>query len=91
MRKGQSRGQLLEPIVRWETTGDGEETLLMDTRALMMHLGVGDRTVRRYKDHRVKHDEVTGAPLYDALAIGAERLTVQTRTRTGRPALRMAT
>lgn len=88
MRKGQGKGQLLEPIVRWEPAGDGE-VLLMDTRALMLHLGISDRTVRRYRAHRVKDDEKTGAPLYDALKIGADRKRLdeaKAKARSGRAA-----
>jgi len=79
VRKGQSKGQLLDPIARWETVDDRGEILLMDTRALTIHLGISDRTVRRYRNHQVKADEATGAPLYDAFAVGAERQNVQTR------------
>lgn len=80
MRRGQCKGQLLNPIARWETI-DGVETLLMDTRALTLHLGISDRAVRRYPQHRVTTDRATGAPLYDALAVGAARAGVATRSR----------
>jgi hypothetical protein len=85
MRRGQRKGQQLDPIARWETI-DGEETLLMDTCALMLHLGISARTVRRYREHQVKTDEATGAPLYDAFAVGVERKNVQTRPISGRAA-----
>ena len=78
MRRGQSRGQQLEPIARWEPTPDGD-VLLMDTRALMIHLGIGDRTVRRYREYEVKRDAATGTPLYDALAIGEARQKIPNR------------
>ncbi len=77
MRRGQRRGELAEPIARWEPDGDGE-ILLMDTKALMIHLEVGDRTVRRYEP--VACDVATRAPLYDALAAGRARLGVRSRT-----------
>lgn len=78
MRRGQAKGQLSQPIARWEPTPDGE-VLLMDTLALTLHLGISDRTVRRYPQHRVKTDPATGAPLYDAGAIGDARATTRTR------------
>lgn len=79
MRKGQSKGQLLEPIVVWDADAAGDERLLMDARALMIHLGISDRTVRRYRTFEVKRDKTTGTPLYDAVAIGVERERVRSR------------
>lgn len=76
MRRGQAKGQRLDPIARWEPGGDGE-VLLMDTQAMTIHLGVSDRTVRRY-DH-VACDVETRAPLWDAFAVGEERQKVKTR------------
>lgn len=93
MRRGQHRGETLDPIARWEPGGDGE-TLLMDTRAMTIHLGVGARTVRRYEP--VACDVATRAPLWDADAVGDDRAGVRTRTRsagrgTTRSGLRLAT
>lgn len=78
MRRGQRKGEQLDPIARWENTGDGDEILLMDTLALTIHLGIGPRTVRRYPP--VACDRVTRAPLWDAIAVGAHRQTVRPRT-----------
>lgn len=80
MRRGQAKGQLPDPIVRWEPDGDGE-VLLMDTRALTLHLGISDRTVRRYP--AAACDAATRAPLWDATAVGAQRTTVRTRAPRG--------
>lgn len=77
MRRGQSRGQQLDPIARWEPSDDGE-VLLMDTLAMTIHLGVGARTVRRYEP--VACDVETRAPLWDAAAVGAARQQVRART-----------
>lgn len=77
MRRGQSKGEQLDPIVRWEPGGDDGELLLMDTRAMTLHLHVGDRTVRRYDP--VACDVRTHAPLWDALDVGAARAQVRTR------------
>lgn len=82
MRRGQRKGEQLDPIARWEPGGDDGELLLMDTRAMMLHLHVGDRTVRRYEP--VACDVGTRAPLWDALTVGAAR--AQVRTRRPRPA-----
>lgn len=79
MRKGQSKGQQVDPIARWAPDGDAE-LLLMDTRAMMIHLGIGDRTVRRYEP--VACDVATRAPLWDAIAAGTARAGVRTRART---------
>ena len=78
MRRGQGKGQEADPIARWEPAGDEGEVLLMDTKAMMIHLQVGDRTVRRYE--AVACDVATRAPLWDALAVGAERQRVRRRT-----------
>lgn len=78
MRRGQGKGQQAEPIARWEPAGDDGEVLLMDTQAMTIHLGVGDRTVRRYE--AVACDVATRAPLWDALAVGAARRAVRSRT-----------
>ncbi len=94
MRRGQRKGQRVDPIARWEPDGDGE-VLLMDTTALVLHLSIGDRTVRRYEP--VACDVATRAPLWDALAVGfardavASRAARITRTRTPPFGLRMAT
>jgi hypothetical protein len=77
VRRGQSKGQLLDPIVRWEPGGDDGELLLMDTTAMMLHLGVGDRTVRRYEP--IACDILTHAPLWDATLVGAARAQIRTR------------
>jgi hypothetical protein len=88
MRRGQLKGQLPDPIARWAPDGDGE-VLLMDTAAMVLHLHVGDRTVRRYEPAAC--DVATHAPLWDALAVGAARAQVRTRTpRPGLGVLRMA-
>lgn len=76
MRRGQRKGHLVDPIARWEPDVDGE-ILLMDTTALMLHLHIGDRTVRRYE--AIACDAHTRAPLYDAAAVGAARQMVQSR------------
>lgn len=76
MRRGQSKGQRLDPIVRWEPGADGD-VLLMDTTAMVLHLGVGDRTVRRYEP--VACDVRTRAPLWDAVDVGARRAQVRRR------------
>lgn len=86
MRKGQAKGQQLDPIVRWEPDADGD-VLLMDTLAMTIHLGVSDRTVRRYE--AVACDVATKAPLWDADAVGAQRQTQAARTPTA-SGLRMA-
>lgn len=77
MRRGQARGEPADLIVRWEPDGDAGELLLMDTTAMMLHLGVGDRTVRRYEP--IACDVHTRAPLWDATAVGAHRALVRTR------------
>lgn len=77
MRRGQQRGQPADPIVRWEPGGDDGDMLLMDTTALMLHLGIGGRTVRRYE--AVACDVHTHAPLWDAVDVGTRRATVRTR------------
>jgi hypothetical protein len=79
VRRGQSKGQAADPIARWEPGGDEGELLLMDTAAMMLHLGVGDRTVRRYPP--VACDVQTRAPLWDAVDVGAHRALVRTRRR----------
>ncbi len=85
MRRGQGKGERAEPIVRWEPDGETGEVLLMDTAAMMLHLGVGDRTVRRYPP--IACDVHTRAPLWDAVDVGAQRATVRTRRpRDGFPA-----
>lgn len=71
MRRGQRKGELLEPIARWENTADGDQLLLMDTLAMTLHLGIGPRTVRRYPP--IACDQRTRAPLWDALAVGVAR------------------
>ncbi len=76
MRRGQRKGELLEPIARWEHDVDAE-VLLMDTRAMTLHLGVGARTVRRYEP--VACDVATRSPLWDALAVGEQRQTIDGR------------
>ncbi len=87
MRRGQLKGQQLNPIARWETTCDGE-ILLMDTLAMTMHLHIGERTVRRYPP--VACDLDTRAPLWDALAVGAARQNVKTRAPRTAPGWRLA-
>ena len=77
MRRGQHRGEHLDPIARWEPGVDGE-LLLMDTLAMTIHLGVGGRTVRRYEP--IACDVATRAPLWDADAVSAARADVRTRT-----------
>ncbi len=77
MRRGQARGQPADLIVRWEPDGDQGEVLLMDTAAMMLHLGIGDRTVRRYPP--VACDIRTRAPLWDATDVGAARARIRTR------------
>ena len=76
MRRGQRRGEQLQPIARWEPDGDNE-VLLLDTRAMTVHLRIGDRTVRRYEP--VACDVATRAPLWDALAVGEARRKVKMR------------
>lgn len=76
MRRGQRKGLMVDPIARWTAGVDGE-VLLMDTPALMLHLRIGDRTVRRYEP--IACDVRTRAPLYDADAVGAARQRVRTR------------
>ncbi len=71
MRRGQRKGEQLEPIARWEPCADGEELLLMDTLAMSIHLRIGPRTVRRYPP--VACDLRTRAPLWDAIAVGQLR------------------
>ncbi len=78
MRRGQSKGQMVEPIARWEPDGDGE-VLLMDTTALTIHLKINDRTVRRYP--AAACDVRTHAPLWDAFTVADARAQVRTRTR----------
>ncbi len=78
MRRGQHRGERPAPIARWEPGVDGE-LLLMDTLAMTIHLGVGDRTVRRYEP--IACDVATRAPLWDADAVGTDRAAVRTRSR----------
>ncbi len=88
MRRGQRKGEPAEPIALWEAAA-ATEILLMDTKALMIHLEVGDRTVRRYDP--VACDVATRAPLYDALAAGRARQGVRSRTpRATRAAARVA-
>jgi hypothetical protein len=70
VRRGQRKGELSHPIARWAPDVDGE-ILLMDTLAMTLHLGVGDRTVRRYPPAAC--DVRTRAPLWDAYAVGAAR------------------
>ena len=70
MRRGQHRGERSDPIARWEPDGD-HEVLLLDTLGMTIHLGIGDRTVRRYEP--VACDVRTHAPLWDALAVGEHR------------------
>lgn len=77
MRKGQRRGELLDPIARWEAGGQDGEVLLMDTYAMTLHLGIGDRTVRRYEP--VACDVATRSPLWDAFAVDAARKQVRPR------------
>jgi hypothetical protein len=86
MRKGQFKGQQPDPIARWEPAAAGE-ILLMDTRAMMLHLAIGDRTVRRYPP--IVCDLATRAPLWDALAVGKAREQVRARQRATRTPLRM--
>lgn len=88
MRRGQRKGELLAPIARWERTADGE-MLLMDTLAMTLHLHIGARTVRRYPP--IACDLATRAPLWDALAVGADRQTIRARPPTSAAGLRMAT
>lgn len=76
MRRGQQRGQPLQPIARWEPDGD-QEVLLLDNLAMTLHLRIGARTVRRYEP--VACDIATRAPLWDALAVGAARRDVRCR------------
>ncbi len=78
MRKGQRKGELAEPIARWQP-GIGREVLMMDTQALTLHLEIGDRTVRRYEP--VACDIATRAPLWDAEAVGQARQGTRARPR----------
>lgn len=71
MRRGQAKGQQLQPIARWERTATGDELLLMDTLAMTLHLNIGARTVRRYP--AIACDLATRAPLWDAITVGAQR------------------
>lgn len=76
MRRGQRRGETLDPIARWERDGD-QEVLLLDTLAMTIHLKISDRTVRRYEP--VACDVATRAPLWDALAVGDARRDMRCR------------
>lgn len=87
MRKGQAKGQLPDPIARWAPDADAE-VLLMDTLAMTLHLGVGDRTVRRYE--AVACDVATRAPLWDAMAVGQQREKAAARTPGSVRGLRLA-
>ena len=80
MRRGQRKGEQLHPIARWEPTADDLEILLMDTLAMTLHLGITARTVRRYPP--IACDLRTRAPLWDAMAVGAQRQHVKARTPT---------
>jgi hypothetical protein len=77
VRRGQRKGEQLDPIARWEPAGDDGQVLLMDTRAMTIHLTCDARTVRRYEP--VACDVDTRAPLWDAFAVGAARATIRTR------------
>lgn len=79
MRKGQAKGQPLDPIARWEPD-NGSEVLLMDTFAMTIHLGVSGRTVRRYEP--VACDVATRAPLWDAEDVTAKRQAAATAAAT---------
>lgn len=76
MRRGQKRGQMVEPIARWEPGIDGD-VLLLDPAAMRIHFQIDDRTVRRYEP--VACDRATRAPLYDERQVAAHRATVRRR------------
>lgn len=78
MRRGQRRGQQLEPIARWAAGGDGER-LLLDPTAMRLHFRIDDRTVRRYEP--VACDSDTRAPLYDEAEVATARAGVRRRGR----------
>lgn len=77
MRRGQARGQQVDPIARWEPGGDAE-VLLMDPKAVQIHFGVSDRTVRR-RCEPVACDVATRAPLYDQEDASTRLATVRAR------------
>jgi hypothetical protein len=77
VRRGQKRGELVEPIARWERGTDGE-ILLLDPTAMRIHFQIDDRTVRRYEP--VACDRATRAPLYHEQQVAELRATVRRRT-----------
>jgi hypothetical protein len=83
VRRGQKRGELPEPIARWERggwrygLGDREQMLLLDPTAMRIHFQMGDRAVRTYEPAAC--DRTTRAPLYHEQQVAAHRATVRRR------------
>lgn len=79
MRRGQRRGELVEPIARWAPGGDDGQRLLLDPTAMRIHFRIDERTVRRYDP--VACDTTTRAPLYDEGEVSEQRQKTPRRRR----------
>lgn len=78
MRRGQRRGEQVEPIARWAPDGDDGPRLVLDPSAMRLHFRIDARTVRRYDP--VACDVQTRAPLYDEEAVAAARAAIRRRS-----------
>lgn len=68
MKRGQQRGQQMDPIARWVRSAGGE-ILLLCQNAAATHYRVSERTVRR-RCEPIACDVETRTPLYDDTEAG---------------------
>lgn len=85
LRRGQRRGEQVQPIARWERNGDDGDLLLLDPTAMRLHFQIDARTVRTYEP--VACDVATRAPLYDEQAVAVARAGVRRRAPRSRPGM----